>query len=227
MIYPLDPTTIQEYLERLNLHNQTQTNLIKELNILLIEAMNSSSNEESWHKDAKRLIASQKAIENEQINRRFNEANLEKQQATSFKPTLSLSRTAQRGNTQFDDGTEMTEAELMTYFGETEIKTKKEPDKLSTMTLEEIKEWEKAQDNSLDIYKIKARVMNLAREGCSITPTGEMLCNTFVHVLKSLYSFAEQIEDKNIRIQLIEKIRSHETMPAQFIKSTKSEVKEG
>jgi hypothetical protein len=86
------------------------------------------------------------------------------------------------------------------------------------MSLEEIEEWEAKQDNSNEIYKIAARVKNLARGGSlNLTPAGEALCNTFVHVAKELYDFAEKIEDKDLKIKLTELIRKHENMPATLI----------
>jgi hypothetical protein len=117
-------------------------------------------------------------------------------------------------------GQEMSEEDLAKYFDQpvqaTEPKeVPKEPD---FSTLEKIKEFEDAQDNSTDIYKIAARVKNLARgPGISLTPQGEMLANTYTHILKSFYDFAEKIEDKKIKQELIELIRSKEGMPGDLI----------
>lgn len=92
---------------------------------------------------------------------------------------------------------------------------------IEDMTLEELKALEFQQDNSNDLYKVKARVANLARNGTlSLTPVGEMLVNSYVHVLLDLYGFAESITDENVKIQLINKIRSHEDMPGKLIKLT-------
>lgn len=94
---------------------------------------------------------------------------------------------------------------------------KKEKDVLD-MTPEEVKEWEKEQDNSDDIYKIVARVKNHARsKSATLTPVGDALCNTYTHVIKSFYDFANSLTDKNDKIRLIELIRKNETMPGDFI----------
>src|SRR6202453_167004 len=93
-------------------------------------------------------------------------------------------------------------------------KTKESEKTLKEMSIEEIEEWERAQDNSNDIYKIKARIANLARgPGMSLTPQGEILCNSFVHMLKEMYDFADKIEDKPTKIQLISIIRNQESVP--------------
>ncbi len=126
---------------------------------------------------------------------------------------------------KMSDEDEFTQEELGEYFNN----LPKEDFAVNSQNLEELKtinEWEEQQDNSNDLYKIKARVANLARaNGASITPVGEMMVNTFVHVLKSLYDFADTIEDKNIRIKLIQKIRSHEGMPATLINAASVGVK--
>lgn len=77
---------------------------------------------------------------------------------------------------------------------------------------------ETEMDNSTDIYKIKARVANLARDsGGNLTAQGEILCNTYVHVLKSLYDFADTISDSNIKIKLRKLLRNHENLPGLII----------
>lgn len=123
-------------------------------------------------------------------------------------------------------GEEMSETDLALHFREPLKKSNKKKVDLSKkrpfkgMTEEEIVEWEKAQDNATDLYKIKARVANLARDGgATLTPQGEMLANTFVHVLKALYDFAGKLEDKPTRIALTELIKKQENMPAQLIKA--------
>lgn len=133
-------------------------------------------------------------------------------------------------------GEEVSERELAAHFSEPQkrrqrraevIKSGKK-DGLSGMTMEEIEAWEAKQNNSNDIYKIKARVANIARGGGgSLTEQGEMLCNTFVHVLKALYDFAENaIEDKTLRIRLIELIRKQEGMPGNLISAAGAGVKQ-
>lgn len=126
-----------------------------------------------------------------------------------------------------DFGGELTEEELERRFNQKRTKIKKvETKKLSDMSLEEIEDWERKQDNGTDIYKISARVKNLARGGnASLTEQGEMLCNTYTHVVKAFYDFAEKIDDKNTKIQLIQLIRSHENMPGNLIAAAGAGVK--
>lgn len=126
-----------------------------------------------------------------------------------------------------DTDDEMTEAEIAKHFGAKLRKPRlmKGP-KLSEMSLEQIEEWEKQQDNSNDIYKVAARVKNLATplDG-SLTSTGIMLCNSFTHVFKDLYDFAETIRSKKTKTRLIELIRSKEKIPGDLIAALRSGVK--
>jgi hypothetical protein len=85
------------------------------------------------------------------------------------------------------------------------------------MSEQEILEEEKRQDNSTEIYKVAARVKNLARGGeATLTPAGEALCNVFVHVLKDLYLFSETL-DSTKREELYNLLRIHEGMPGKLI----------
>jgi len=97
----------------------------------------------------------------------------------------------------------------------------KDPEDMET--LEEIEAWEKANNDSNDIYRLSARVKNLAViEGkASLTPVGAMLCNTYTHVLKALYDFSETIQDKAVKDRLVEILRNSESMPAKFILASK------
>lgn len=120
-----------------------------------------------------------------------------------------------------NDSGDMTEEELAVHFKEA-LPTKKKEMNVSTMTLEEIQEWESKQENNNDIYKIAARVKNLARNGdgnltANLTPTGEALCNTFVHIVKAYYDFAETLTDKETKIKLMELTRKQEGIPGSFI----------
>lgn len=113
-----------------------------------------------------------------------------------------------------DVGPSMSVSEVAKIFNvPTPAKEKDEP--LPT-TEEELKAWEDKHNNSLDIYKIAARVKNLARISGPLTPVGEMMCNTYVHVLKALYEFADTLssEDKE---RLIKLVMRHEDMPANLI----------
>lgn len=130
---------------------------------------------------------------------------------------IGMDQKANREEAKF--GQEMTEEDLEKHFNQKRAKIKKEqPKTLDKMTLDEIREWEKTQDNSTDIYKIKARVSNLARGGnASLTPQGEMLCNTYTHVMKAFYDFADKVADKNVKISLLKLIRLQEGMPGTLI----------
>lgn len=103
--------------------------------------------------------------------------------------------------------------------------SEKEPFK--NMTLEQIEEWERKQENANDIWKVKSRVQNLASgiSGGNLTAVGTMMVNSFVHVVKDLYDFAETIPDKSLRIALIERVRKHESMPGTLIAAASAGVK--
>ena len=93
-------------------------------------------------------------------------------------------------------------------------------------TTEEVDAWQEAQDNSNDIYKVSARVKNLARSsGGALTPAGNMLCNLYTHVLLDLYTFAETIKDEKIKNDLINRIRSHEGLPGNLVNAANPGVK--
>lgn len=101
-----------------------------------------------------------------------------------------------------------------------------EPVVKAPQTEEELAAWQKAQDESEDLYKIAARVKNLAREGNKVlTPQGEALCNTYVHVLKSLYEWSNKIPDEALRKELKDFIRSKEDMPGSYISAMMAGVK--
>lgn len=72
-----------------------------------------------------------------------------------------------------------------------------------------------------DIYRIAARVKNLARaNGATLTRQGDMLANAYVHVLKALYDFAETIPEPHKK-KLTDLLQFHEKMPADVIDATK------
>lgn len=141
-------------------------------------------------------------------------------------------------------GEELSEADLARMFGESGRREKPKPKvkKLKDMSQSEInrtspeelqklvdeaEEDEQRQENSSDIYKIKGRVQNLAVgiSGGNLTPVGEMMVNSFVHVVKDLYDFAETIEDKKTRVMLVERIKKHEGMPGNLIAAATAGVK--
>lgn len=122
-------------------------------------------------------------------------------------------------------GTPWNEEELAKYFGEPPP-VKKETKSLKDMSAEEIIAMETAQDNSNDIYKLSARVKNLARGGgASLTPMGDALCNTYTHVLKAFYTFAETMTNPEEKDRFIQLIRRHEDMPSNVIAAASAGVK--
>lgn len=240
MKYPLDERTNQEIVAHLVNHERAQAITIKLLTGLMIEAMTYIDEEEPWYQEAQKFLKNQQQLKVDHENRRFNEEHLKKQDGpvASLNPEIPTrsSQMPSVGNNMFDAmrdaslndqeskfGSEMSERDLSTHFAEAPKLKKEKKKDFKEMSLEEINEWEKAQDNSNDIYKIKARVANLARgSGASLTPVGEMMVNTFVHVLKDLYDFIETIPDKNMKIQLLQRIRKHENMPGNLIAATKA-----
>src|ERR1700722_11833727 len=213
MKFPIDPITFVETLNQVAEHERNQTLLIHKMAELLEAATDDEDlGDEPWYKESKTLLKDLETLRIYHESRRFNEANLRAQNPEKEGQIISA----------FEEPTgsgEMSEEELSRHLGQKPEKKKKEkPKQLEQMTLEEIESWEKQQENSNDIYKVKARVANLARgPGVSLTPQGEMLCNTYVHVLKALYDFADKLEDKNTKVQLIALIRSQEGMPGTLI----------
>ena len=94
-----------------------------------------------------------------------------------------------------------------------------EPVKKLPETEEEVKQWEKEQNESEDIYKVAARVKNLASANVNsnLTSQGEGLCNTFVHMFVALYEFSNKIPDEKLRTELKELIRKQEQVPGNYI----------
>lgn len=208
--------------------------------------------EMEWHQEAHKLLDLQKKLSVEHENRIFNEKNGVAEKTSNIIATqesyadimpslgfMGLSGQIEdpKLNANINErekvlGEEMSEEEIARLFREKPKRaakddidmSKKEPFK--GMTLEEIKEWERKQDNANDIYKVKARVQNLvAATGGSLTAVGEMMVNSFVHVAKDLYDFAEHIPDQSLKIQLIERVRKHEGMPANLISAVNAGVK--
>ncbi len=111
-------------------------------------------------------------------------------------------------------GSAMSASEIASLFGEKLPKEEKTKD-VDKMTLKEIKEIEKEADDAENIYRIKARIQNLVGE--NLTPTGEMLVNSYAHVIKSLYDFAINIADDKVKEDFKKLVRNHESMPGNFI----------
>lgn len=121
---------------------------------------------------------------------------------------------------EFDDKKDqLTAKDVAKDFGLVVPQEKKMPN-FSEMTKEQIEEWEQKEVESSDIYRIAARVKNSARNGGrSLTPVGEQMCNLYVHVLKSIYDFADTLEE-NKKEELRALLRQHERFPGKLISLT-------
>lgn len=212
MKYPLDEKTFSETIAHL-VNNQTiHSAVIQNMSVLLEDAtfLVDKEVQTDWHLATTTLLSELKSIGAYHETRRFNEANGHTEIPQPVQqPILDAPES--------DFGGEMSEDELAKMFKERpKMKVKEKP--LKEWTMDEIESWEKAQENSNDIYKVAARVKNLARgSNASLTQQGEMLCNTYVHVLMDLYQFASHIEDDVLRINLTRLIKGHEGMPGTLI----------
>lgn len=253
MKFPLDQLTFDETMFNLMSHVNMQTVLIEKLSQLLTHAMDASEHDDDdWFKDSTALFSDLRRIKVENETARWNKSNYEAQNPLSNLPTVRSNvgkvEVIQRDDghivglpgLQFDEalnmkankveegfGPEMSEEEMERMFSQKRSKVKKvEEKKLAEMTMTEIEDWEAKQNNATDIYKVAARVKNLARGGnASLTAQGEILCNTYVHVMMAFYAFSDKIEDKNTKIQLISLIRSQEGMPGTVIAAAGAGVK--
>lgn len=120
---------------------------------------------------------------------------------------------------EFDDKeNQMTNRDAANHFGVAVPVEKTVPDFKSK---EEALKWEKDELESSDIYRIAARVKNLARSGGgSLTPVGEQMCNLYVHVMKHFYDFADTLSEPK-REEMRELLRKHEEFPGQLISLTR------
>lgn len=252
MKYPIDAITTEHLLGQLITHERAQRALITSLSLLLADAMAAAEyDDEGWYVEAKAFLKAQKQLKADHETRLFNEKNghAEKNETKLTPETANKAyqntmpafglvniedpELAQKLNqTESKFGEELSESELERMFGEKKKPRLKkgvdleEVNPFHNMTLEEINKWEAEQNNSNDIYKVKARVANLARSsGGSLTPVGEMMVNTFVHVVMDLYAFADTIPDKEMRIKLIERVRKHEGMPGTLIDAATAGVR--
>lgn len=236
--YPLDAKAIEDFSQDILQHNRAQLTLIGDLAELLRTAMECVDEEDAddnpWLDDADDLLRTLSTRKVDYENHRFNQRNGYNIKSNSpyvapgtYIGNIDPIKENELNHAEQEFGPPMTEEELAEHFGETPPRKKREKKKkFHKMSLQEIEDWEKAQDNSNDIYKVSARVKNLARGGGAVlTPAGDMLCNTFTHVVKALYDFAETIEDKNTKIKLIETIRKQEGMPASLVAASSAGVK--
>lgn len=121
----------------------------------------------------------------------------------------------------FDDKEDqLSPAALAAHFGE-QAPAEKKPVDLTMLSRDEIEKLEEEALNSSDIYRIAARVKNLARAGGgSLTPVGEGMCNLYVHVMKAIYDFGDTLEPAK-REELKALLREHENMPAKLLSLTR------
>jgi hypothetical protein len=230
--FPIDEKGVQELASNIVKNHQAQEQLIAKLTDFLRLAMSELDLEDAhededleWVEDAVRLVESLQKRQIEFANLRFDQSNGHKPDVLSpYEIEVNYSKKVEE-----EVDKEWSEEELAKHFGEPKPVKKKEltKRKLAKMSLEEIESWEKAQDNSNDIYKVSARVKNLARAAGNLTAQGDMLCNTFTHVLMAFYDFASRLEDKDTKIRLTELTRSKEGMPADFIGAAQANVKVG
>lgn len=226
--YPLDTQAIDNIARDLSLHDKAQSDIIGKLVNFLRQSMCyiEDGRELEWYVNAETLLKTLHTRNVDFQNLRFDQQNGHKvEEVSPYSGSIDVVQEAKLNQVEEGFGSPMTEEELAIHFGEP-LPKKKVEKSIAKMTLEEIKSWEKAQDNSNDIYKISARVKNLAREGgAGLTPVGESLCNTYIHVMKAFYDFADNLEDKEIKIKLTELIRKQEGMPSSFIAATHANVK--
>ncbi len=230
--YPLDNKAVEDTCRDLLMHDRAQAELIRKLSSALstlledeyiVDTMDEEELEEM--QDLVRGVSKRKLdFETHRFNQQNGHAVANKTPYENTTETLSIGPIDLFKENQLNAleaetfGVEMTEEELASHFQEPKPKKKKEKP-IHKMTLEEIESWEKAQDNSNEIYKLSARIKNLARSGAgaNLTPAGDVLCNSYTHVMKSFYNFAETIQDKDLKIKLHDLVRANEGVPAQII----------
>ena len=243
--YPLDQDTTNELYAHLLNHDKHGRESIKKLLGILSQALNETEDEETyWQEEASNAIKFHQRLKVDHENRIFDEKNTRLARSMEVKPvvasenpaftearavvaeqkaTIDVSKESHLNKIEESFGEAWTEEDLAKHFNEQVPVRSKKKDKeknpdFHKMSLQDIEAWEKKQDNSNDIYKISARVKNLARgSGGVLTPVGDMLCNSFTHVLKDMYDFFETIPDKDIRIKCIERMRRHEGMPGTLV----------
>lgn len=238
MKYPLDTQAIEEMSKDILLHHRGQQQTIDKLTHMCSDLLEEAENmDEEEKKYAFEFLASLGRRKVDFENHRFNQKNGHgigvrspfEADLTERIITIDLKKEADLNAMEAEHfGGEMSEEEIERLFNIEESKKKKpKQKKLSKMTLEEIEAWEKAQDNANDIYKVSARVKNLARGAVkgNLTAQGDMVVNMFTHVIKSLYDFADTVSDKETKIKLTDLIRRQEEMPANLIAALGAGVK--
>ncbi|CAM6004861.1 unnamed protein product [Sphagnum balticum] len=232
-------SSIQRVENNIDIKDKThESTIIKELQMsgYLAEILRTAiecvedEDENPWVDDANTLLSTLSSRRIEFENHRFNQKNGHLTQSRSPFPAetfesighIDIKKEADLNAIESGFGDQMSEDEVANLFQEKPkvVKKKKlKPVKLEKMNLEEIESWEASQNNSNDIYKVSARIKNLARAAVksNLTAQGDMVVNMFTHVIKNLYDFADTVPDKETKIKLVEKIRSQEEMPANLI----------
>lgn len=247
MNYPIDNKAVEELAGALQgsanaivLHDRAMRKDLLVLTGLVQEAVKSGKLLETiWHDEADAFLKTIKRRKLDDENHRFNQKN------GQALPTIVGTLTEENfvpveGKNPYDTakweenlnriegsfGEAMSEDELANYFNEATpanaVDRMKKP--LSKMTLEEIDKWEAEHDNSTNIYKVSARVKNLARnEGAALTPVGEILTNTYTHVLLALYKFADSLGAAD-KVRMYELVRSQEGFAGTVINADRKSV---
>lgn len=113
-----------------------------------------------------------------------------------------------------DTGPQMSVSELARHFKE---ETPKETKTVVPSDPEEYEKWQKEQHWANTLPRISARVKNAARSaGANLTPNGLALANTYTHLLKELYDFADKLPEEH-KDKLVTLLRSKESLVADYI----------
>lgn len=235
MKYPLDNQAIEEMSRDLLLHHRGQNQTVGDLVKLLEEAMASCEDEdEEWFSDAERFLKGLSTRRMDFETHRFNQKNGYAKTSKSPYPAtasesvgpIDLAKENELNAMEKDFGDEMSEEDIARMFNE-KPKKKKKTKPIEKMTLKEIEDLEEAQNNSNDIYKVSARIKNLARTAVkgNLTAQGDMVTNTFAHLIKGIYDFAQTVQDKDTKTKLIQYAKDQEQAPANLIAALGAGVK--
>lgn len=232
--YPLDARAIQDISRDLVQNDAANREVITTLAQFLVLAMEDATENDiedsDWYEDANLFLQSLNKRTMDFETHRFNQKNnhfVGKVSPYEDSRPMDLYQEGKLNAMESEFGEELSESDIAQFFKEPVIKTKKKKTKkLEKMSLEEIESWEKQQDNSNDIYKVSARIKNLARQGAgaNLTTAGDVLCNSHTHLCKAFYDFAETIQDKDTKIKLIDLVRNNEGMVANVISALSAGV---
>ena len=235
MKYPLDNQGIEEIAHDVILHHRAQNQVIGKLIEILADAMAEGDPDSEWYDDAQKLVKEHRQRQIDFDNHRFNQKNghfVGERSPYAADPSERIATAPFTDEVNIVESSgEMSADEVAQIFQEKEPKKiklkKKKEKKLNKMTIEEIESWERAQDNSNDIYKVAARVKNAARMAVkgNLTAQGDMVCNTFTHLIKAFYDFAETVPDKETKVRLSQLVKKQEEAPANLICALTAGVK--